>query len=77
MEIDDSDVENEGIVYSSLDLEQEQGKTIVRFQGPFISIPKKESLVISINAKKESDIPHVAEHFWSGALITAEYLLNL
>ena len=66
MEIDDSDVENEGIVYSSLDLEQEQGKTIVRFQGPFISIPKKES-----------DIPHVGEQLWSGALITAEYLLNL
>ena len=77
MEIDDSDVENEEIVYSSLDLKQEQGKTIVRFQGPFISIPNKESLVISINAKKESDIPHVGEQLWSGALITAEYLLNL
>lgn len=77
METDESDIETEGIVCSSLDLEQEQGKTVVRFQGPFLSLPDYNSLIVSILAKKESDIPHVGEQLWSGALITAEYLLNL
>ena len=60
-------------IASSLKKEGRNRVWSLQFIHPTPTLP---SITITINAKEETDIPHVGEQLWVGSLVLAEYLLN-
>ena len=62
-----------GNVSSSIKKEGPDGCWTIQFNQPIPTIP---SITITLDAKVETDIPHVGEQLWVGSLLLAEYLLS-